>query len=241
MTMTEIVSPRTAPEVELDVVVTARRAEAEGVVGLTIALPDGAALPAWSPGAHVDIDLPGGRVRQYSLCGDPADASQWRIAVLREADGAAVRACSRTRSSRARAAGAGPAQPLPAAPRRRYVFVAGGIGITPLLPMLRAADAAGAEWVLHYGGRTRASMAFVEQLTDGPGAPAPAGRGGPARPRRPAGRGRTRHARLLLRPHRPDRGRRALAACRTCTSSGSPPNRSISRGTRSRWSATGPA
>jgi ferredoxin-NADP reductase len=164
--MTEIASPRTASEVELDVVVTARRVEADGVVGLTIALPDGAALPAWSPGAHVEIDVPGGWVRHYSLCGDPADASQWRIAVLREADG---RGGSRVLADEVGAGTKlrirGPRNHFPLHPAPRYVFVAGGIGITPVLPMLRAADAAGADWVLHYGGRTRASMAFLDQLT----------------------------------------------------------------------------
>ena len=167
MTMTEIASPRTAPEVELDVVVTGRRAEADGVVGLTIALPDGGALPAWTPGAHVEIDLPGGWIRHYSLCGDPADPAQWRIAVLREADGrggSRVLADEVVEGRRLRLRG--PRNHFPLHPARRYVFVAGGIGITPLLPMVRAADAARADWVLHYGGRTRASMAFVEQLTD---------------------------------------------------------------------------
>ncbi len=166
MTMTEIASPRTASEVELDVVVTARRAEADSVVGLTIALPDGGALPAWSPGAHVEIDVPGGWVRHYSLCGDPADAAQWRIAVLREADGrggSRVLADEVGEGTRLRIRG--PRNHFPLHPAPRYVFVAGGIGITPVLPMLRAADAAGADWVLHYGGRTRASMAFLDQLT----------------------------------------------------------------------------
>jgi ferredoxin-NADP reductase len=58
----------------------------------------------------------------------------------------------------------GPRNNFPLLPARRYVFVAGGIGITPLVPMIRAAAAAGAEWELHYGGRTRATMAFVEEL-----------------------------------------------------------------------------
>jgi ferredoxin-NADP reductase len=166
-------APRTADplaeplvETELDVVVTARRAEAEGVVGLTLARTDGGALPAWTPGAHVELDLPGGLVRHYSLCGDPADTREWRIAVLREADG---RGGSRVvadevvegTSLRIR----GPRNHFPLRPAHRYVFVAGGIGITPLLPMVRAVDAAGADWVLHYGGRARASMAFLDQLT----------------------------------------------------------------------------
>jgi ferredoxin-NADP reductase len=156
---------RTASDFDADVVVRARRDEADGVVGLELGLPDGGELPAWTPGAHVDIELPGGLTRQYSLCGDPADASHWRVGVLREPDG---RGGSRwiadelTEGSILRVRG--PRNHFPLLPARRYVFVAGGIGITPLLPMIRAAAASGTEWELHYGGRTRASMAFAEEL-----------------------------------------------------------------------------
>jgi ferredoxin-NADP reductase len=156
---------RTTSDFEADVVVTARRAEAEGVVGVTLALPSGEQLPSWTPGAHIDVELPGGPTRQYSLCGDPADGGAWRIGVLREADG---RGGSRWIADEL-AEGAilhvrGPRNNFPLQPAARYVFVAGGIGITPLLPMIRAVAAAGGDWVLHYGGRTRASMAFRGEL-----------------------------------------------------------------------------
>ena len=156
---------RTTSDFVADVVVTARRAEAEGVVGVELALPSGEHLPSWTPGAHIDVELPGGLTRQYSLCGDPADRAHWRIGVLREAEG---RGGSRwiadelTEGTTLRVRGPRNNFPLQAA--GRYVFVAGGIGITPLLPMIRAVDAARADWVLHYGGRTRASMAFLGQL-----------------------------------------------------------------------------
>jgi ferredoxin-NADP reductase len=157
---------RTASDFEASVVVRARRDEADGVVGLELALPDGGELPAWSPGAHIDVELPTGLTRQYSLCGDPADRSIWRIGVLREPDG---RGGSRWIADelaegqilRVR----GPRNNFPLLPAQRYVFVAGGIGITPLLPMIGAAAASGAEWELHYGGRTRPSMAFVSALS----------------------------------------------------------------------------
>ncbi|SFL44991.1 PDR/VanB family oxidoreductase [Geodermatophilus ruber] len=156
---------RTSSDFTAEVVVAARRQEADGVVGLDLALPSGERLPAWTPGAHIDVELPNGLTRQYSLCGDPADTGAWRIGVLREADGRggsawiadelAVGDTLRVR---------GPRNNFPLLPAARYVFVAGGIGITPLLPMIRAAVAAGAEWELHYGGRTRASMAFLAEL-----------------------------------------------------------------------------
>ncbi|MGW7104472.1 PDR/VanB family oxidoreductase [Streptomyces sp. NPDC054838] len=142
--------------------VVARGEPARGVVRLTLESPE---LPAWSPGAHVDVVLPSGLVRQYSLCGDPADAGRYTIAVRliedgrggsREAHARLVQGAElRLRAPRNRF-------PLVAAPA--YVFVAGGIGITPILPMLRAATAAGADWTLVYGGRTRTSMPFLAEL-----------------------------------------------------------------------------
>jgi ferredoxin-NADP reductase len=162
-TVLDAPATRTSSDFEADVLVVARRDEADGVVGVELALPSGGALPAWTPGAHIDVELPGGLTRQYSLCGDPADVTRWRIGVLREADG---RGGSRWIADEL-AEGAtlrirGPRNHFPLEPADRYVFVAGGIGITPLLPM--AVAATGADWVLHYGGRTRASMAFLGEL-----------------------------------------------------------------------------
>ncbi|MCI2418377.1 PDR/VanB family oxidoreductase [Saccharopolyspora sp. K220] len=161
------VPSRTASDFEADLVVVDRRDEATGVVGVGFELPTGGELPDWAPGAHVDVLLPGGLTRQYSLCGDPADRQRWRIAVLREPDGRggsrwiaeelAVGMALRVR---------GPRNNFPLLPAQRYVFIAGGIGITPLLPMIRAVAASGADWVLHYGGRTRRSMAFLEPLAE---------------------------------------------------------------------------
>jgi ferredoxin-NADP reductase len=158
-------SGRSSSDFEADLVVLARREEADGVVGVELALPDGALLPEWTPGAHVDLVLPTGLTRQYSLCGNPADRGRWRLGVLREpagrggsrwiADELAPGTTLRVR---------GPRNNFPLLPAERYVFVAGGIGITPLLPMIRSAQAAGADWSLHYGGRTRPSMAFLDQL-----------------------------------------------------------------------------
>ncbi|MBB3085578.1 hypothetical protein [Geodermatophilus sabuli] len=64
--------------------VDARTTGAEGIVVLDLRDPSGADLPAWSPGAHIDLVLADGLIRQYSLCGVPGDRSVWRIAVLRE-------------------------------------------------------------------------------------------------------------------------------------------------------------
>ncbi|GAA3236648.1 PDR/VanB family oxidoreductase [Pseudonocardia petroleophila] len=152
-------------EPESDLVVDARAVVADGVLALTLRDPSGADLPSWEPGAHVDLLLKDDLVRQYSLCGDPADRSTWRVAVLREPDGrggsAFVHDALRPGDTvRVR----GPRNHFALEPAPRYVFVAGGIGITPILPMLAAATAAGAQWRLVYGGRSAASMAFVDDL-----------------------------------------------------------------------------
>jgi len=155
----------THDETDLRLRVVGRTAGAEGVVVLDLADASGADLPPWTPGAHVDLCLPGGLVRQYSLCGDPAERPVWRIGVLREPDGRGGSAYVHEALHDGAAVQArGPRNHFPLVPAPRYVFVAGGIGITPLLPMIRAAAAAGADWELHYGGRNRRSMAFLTDL-----------------------------------------------------------------------------
>ncbi|MEV8566269.1 PDR/VanB family oxidoreductase [Streptomyces sp. NPDC051322] len=150
---------------EAELTVSRRTVEASGVVSLTLRHPQGAELPPWQPGAHVDLLLPGGQERQYSLCGDPHERTRWRIAVLREESGRGGSATvhdALTEGTTVRVRG--PRNHFPLQPAPRYRFVAGGIGITPILPMIAAADAAGAEWTLLYGGRSRSSMAFADDL-----------------------------------------------------------------------------
>ncbi|MGW1713941.1 PDR/VanB family oxidoreductase [Streptomyces sp. NPDC002156] len=150
---------------EVELIVDRRELAADGVLALTLRHPLGEQLPEWEPGAHVDVVLGPELERQYSLCGDPADRSAWRIAVLREPDGRGGSAYVHGQlglGDKVRVRG--PRNHFALKPAPRYRFVAGGIGITPILPMLAAAEAAGAEWTLLYGGRTRNSMAFTEEL-----------------------------------------------------------------------------
>ncbi|MFJ3514778.1 PDR/VanB family oxidoreductase [Streptomyces sp. NPDC090131] len=151
-------SPRRA----LRALIVSRTEPARGVLQLTLESPD---LPAWSPGAHVDVTLPSGLVRQYSLCGDPADGGRYTIAIRLIEDG---RGGSREAHAQlvegAELELRPPRNRFELVPAASYVFVAGGIGITPILPMLRAATAAGADWTLLYGGRSRASMPFLADL-----------------------------------------------------------------------------
>ncbi len=150
-------------EPELHLVVEKKELLADDVVLLTLRDPSGAELPAWTPGAHLDLVLTEDLVRQYSLCGDPGERSVYRVAVLREPAGRGGSAYVHDVVSEGDTV-------LVRGPRNRfalvdapgYVFVAGGIGITPLVPMIAAAHAAGADWQLVHGGRSRASMAFTE-------------------------------------------------------------------------------
>ncbi|EFL29237.1 phenoxybenzoate dioxygenase beta subunit [Streptomyces himastatinicus ATCC 53653] len=148
-------------------VVAARERVAEDVVSLTLARPDGGRLPNWTPGSHIDLVLPEGATRQYSLCGDRWDAHTYRIAVLREPAGRGGSAYVHDRLRPGDRVGVGgPRNHFPLVPSEKYFFIAGGIGITPLLPMVHQAELLGADWQLLYGGRTRASMAFRQELTD---------------------------------------------------------------------------
>ncbi|MEU1188286.1 PDR/VanB family oxidoreductase [Streptomyces sp. NPDC005859] len=150
---------------EAELVVASREFAADGVLALTLRHPLGEPLPAWEPGAHVDLVLGPELERQYSLCGDPADRSVWRIAVLRESAGRGGSAHVHEQLGQGdKVRVRGPRNHFALRPAPRYRFVAGGIGITPILPMLAAAEAAGAEWSLLYGGRSRESMAFTAEL-----------------------------------------------------------------------------
>jgi ferredoxin-NADP reductase len=152
-------------EHEADLVVTGKQPVAEDVVAVELQDPDGGTLPAWTPGAHVDLVLSDQLTRQYSLCGSAADRRTWRIGVLKDPGSRGGSAFVHEQlevGSTVRVRGPRNRFPLITSPR--YQFVAGGIGITPLIPMITEANAAGADWQLLYGGRRRASMAFVDEL-----------------------------------------------------------------------------
>ncbi|MCK0174019.1 PDR/VanB family oxidoreductase [Mycolicibacterium sp. F2034L] len=166
------VTPPEARETLIPLTVTDRTVVArdEDVVALTLVAADGTPLPRWYPGAHLDVHLPSGLIRQYSLCGEPA-APGYRIAVRRIPgggggsvevhDGLPVGATVRTHGPR----NAFPlAVPGYGSPGRRLRFVAGGIGITPILPMLAVAQARGVRWSMVYTGRSRDSLPFLDEI-----------------------------------------------------------------------------
>ncbi|WP_231861646.1 PDR/VanB family oxidoreductase [Frankia sp. AvcI1] len=138
---------------------------AENVLVVVLVDPQGEALDTWAPGAHVDIRVPGGEIRQYSLCGDPSDTRSWRIAVLLEekSRGGSRYFHEQVVTGTEIEVGA-PRNNFPLVAGGSYRLVAGGIGITPLLPMLHELERRGADWRLYYGGRARRRMAFLPEL-----------------------------------------------------------------------------
>lgn len=152
-------------EYESDLVVESYDVVAEDVVALTLVNPDGQALPAWTPGAHIDLVLTPEITRQYSLCSSPADAHRFTVGILNAPNSRGGSAFVHEKVSvgstiRIR----GPRNHFPLVASPRYVFIAGGIGITPMIPMIAEAEAAGADWTLLYGGRSEASMAYIDVL-----------------------------------------------------------------------------
>ena len=150
---------------DLYLIVDSIRPEADEVVSVTLARPNGAALPRWVPGAHLDVFTPSGRQRHYSLNGDPANLSHYRIAIRRMTGGGggSVEMHDDLKPGDVLHV-RGPRNAFTFIDAPSYLFIAGGIGVTPILPMVKEAAARGATWKLIYLGRSRSSMPFLEEL-----------------------------------------------------------------------------
>lgn len=164
--MTEVTPEVDAPQT-FQVRVRAVTYEAEGILGFELMpLPPATALPAFTAGAHIDLHLPNGLVRSYSLLNDPAETHRYRIGVNRDANS---HGGSRWVHQSLRA---GDVLTI-SAPRNNFVldesaptnvFIAGGIGITPILGMIARSQALGTPWTLYYAARTRAHAGFLDML-----------------------------------------------------------------------------
>jgi vanillate O-demethylase ferredoxin subunit len=140
--------------------------ETPEICGFELRSLDGAALPAFTAGAHIDVHIPGGLVRQYSLCNTPLDRSCYVIGVLREPASRGGSVAMHERVSEGDCLEVSPARNLfPLSPdARRHLLFAGGIGLTPLLSMAEQLLADGAEFELHVSARTRSRLPFAERL-----------------------------------------------------------------------------
>jgi cytochrome P450/ferredoxin-NADP reductase len=150
---------------ELAMTVAAVRPMAERTVELELRMQADESLPEWTPGAHIDLILPGNLLRSYSLVGDPADRSTWRIAVLEEAHGrGGSKAIHRLKAGDAMRVRP-PRNNFVLRPAPAYHFFASGIGITPLLPMIDAICAKNLPWRLDYVGRREDQLAYLDRLS----------------------------------------------------------------------------
>jgi ferredoxin-NADP reductase len=143
-----------------------RKLVAPDVVALTLADGDGGLLPSWTPGGHIDVHLPSGRRRQYSLCGPPGRRTDYRIAVRRIADGGGGSIEMHDAFDVGDTlAFEGPRNAFYLGTSERDVlFVIGGIGVTPILPMMRAATNRGINWQAIYAGRSREYMPLLDEV-----------------------------------------------------------------------------
>lgn len=139
------------------------RNEARDIVSITLEASAGESLPEWTPGSHIDVITPDGLVAQYSLCGGVMEKC-WRIAVLHHPEGQGVSSFLHTALKTGdHLRVAGPRNHFQLVDAPSYCFIGGGIGITPLLPMIASVHGV-KPWRLFYGGRTRQSMALLREL-----------------------------------------------------------------------------
>lgn len=149
----------------MEMTLTCVRREAEGVRSFRFEKPGGALLDPWEPGAHLEFVLPSGLIRHYSLCGDPEDRSGYVVAVLDAPNGRGGSREFHTLRPGTVLDVVGPRNHFRLVEAPSYLFIAGGIGITPILAMVRAVAKSGNPFRLLYGGRTRASMAFADEVS----------------------------------------------------------------------------
>ena len=154
----------------IDVMVVSRNNEAQDICSFELANVDGHPLPAFSAGAHIDVHLPDGLIRQYSLCNHPEERHRYLIGVLKDpASRGGSRSLHEQIHSGAHLRISEPRNLFPLAHQaRRSLLFAGGIGITPILCMAERLAHAGADFELHYCARSSERAAFVQRLRDAP-------------------------------------------------------------------------
>jgi vanillate O-demethylase ferredoxin subunit len=150
----------------LSVRVARKTQEATDICSLELVSTDGSALPGFSAGSHVDVHLPGGVVRQYSLCNDPAETHRYLIAVLRDpgSRGGSVAVHDAVKEGDELLISAPKNHFALAHEAQRSLLLAGGIGVTPILCMAERLAVMGADFEMHYATRSRDRMAFIERI-----------------------------------------------------------------------------
>ena len=157
--------PSDAPAIFRELTVASRRPVAHDVVEFELIDPSGRDLPAWTPGAHLDVCLPSGLVRQYSLCGPVDDRARFVIAVLKVKDSrGGSQEIHESLQTGASLKVFGPRNDFELVDAPSYLLLGGGIGITPIVAMARELARRGRPWTLIYGAETFEHMAYREEL-----------------------------------------------------------------------------
>jgi reductive dehalogenase len=150
----------------IQVEITKAEATADDVMKYEFTPVDGGDLPEWTSGAHLDIVVAPEFLRQYSMSGDPADRSKYQIAVLREDDGRGGSKLLHRIFTKGRRIFISP--PINQFPldmsATKSILMGGGIGITPMIAMGHDLHRAGADFELHYSGRSRATMGLLDDI-----------------------------------------------------------------------------
>jgi vanillate O-demethylase ferredoxin subunit len=160
-------------QLTLSVRVARKQLEAEDVLSFELVAADGALLPAFSAGSHVDVQLPGGLTRQYSLCNDPTESHRYLIGVLRDPASRGGSAAMHDQVQEGQLLTIStPKNHFPLAHEaRRHLLLAGGIGVTPILCMAERLANTGADFEMHYCTRSPARTAFRERIAQAGFAP----------------------------------------------------------------------
>jgi vanillate O-demethylase ferredoxin subunit len=153
----------------MTVTVASKVAEAEDIAVFELADPSGGALPPFSAGSHIDVEVAPGLVRQYSLCNNPVERGRYVIGVLKDpatrGGSAGMHAINQGASIRI----SEPRNHFALEPSaQRSVLLAGGIGITPLLCMAERLDHIGADFVMHYCSRSPSRTGFRARIAAAP-------------------------------------------------------------------------
>ena len=149
---------------ELTMTIAAVRPLAERIVEIELCTGDAIELPEWTPGAHIDLVLPGDIIRSYSLVGSPSDHNSWRVAVLHEANGRGGSALIHKMKTGNEVRVRWPRNNFALKPAAGYHFLASGIGITPILAMIEVARTQDIPWRLDYVGRSAAQLAYLDRV-----------------------------------------------------------------------------
>ena len=157
----EIITPK-AQSAWIDATITKAELVATDILGIELEAEE---LPAYRAGSHIDVCIHSGLIRQYSLTGDPADGTKYRLGILRDPNSrggsAAIhdsfKAGMRIKIGR-------PRNHFGLQPAGHSILFAGGIGVTPMLGMAYALEAQSASWEMHFCGRSHDRLAFVEEM-----------------------------------------------------------------------------